>query len=408
LPQRLAQGLAARRIVGQGPQAASQIGHVGKGGVYAQVAQVFAAHWHIERHCGQAHGHIVEQFAGALGARDLGRDGDVAQSQEICRLFIGHLAGEGDMIAQPQRLGLMLVDLHMWIARDQKVKVAPPVAEQPRRLQKMSCALILGQQPQINYHQPLGGDAPGRLALRPGGVARGRRKDLGIDAIGHHGDPSIATVELLRQQRRRVVRTGEDVGAGVINALLQGAHEPKEAAIGLEKAVIQHLAREAALKVEHQWRPPQPVERPADQGPLVQVGVDHSGPHAEQGRRGAQQEQGVESDLVARRADLVALAPGDAHGATDVEAGQVAAVVVGADRYLMAQPLQQARLLQDAHMAAIIGKERGGRDHQDARGGARHTYSRPNHMRQRILNSSRKARAITRKRAPVWLPALRG
>jgi len=48
-----------------------------------------------------------------------------------------------------------------------------------------------------------------------------------------------------------------------------------------QKAVVNHLARQAALKVKHQRRARQPRDAAADEGALVHVRVNHVGPEVQ-------------------------------------------------------------------------------------------------------------------------------
>ena len=98
----------------------------------------------------------------------------------------------------------------------------------------------------------------------------------------------------------------------------------------------------------------------------MQVSVHNLGLDLPHGPQGSKEEKGVESDLVPRRAHLIVLSPGDACRAANIHPGWVPPIVIGANSHPTAQLLQDAGLFENPDMAAIVGKERGGGNHEHA------------------------------------------
>jgi hypothetical protein len=63
-------------------------------------------------------------------------------------------------------------------------------------------------------------------------------------------------------------------------------------------------------------------------------------------------------------ARLELLVPGNVDDPFGLDAGDVPPEVVGAENGFISQPFQRSNFTQDTHVAAPIGEERGGGDHQ--------------------------------------------
>ena len=171
--------------------------------------------------------------------------------------------------------------------------------------------------------------------------------------------------------------------------------------------MVEHLGGHAALEIEQVGHTPQPRERGADQRALVQVAMQHVGAQLPQAQ-GAKGQQHVEGELVARRAHLIVAAPGQAGGAANVQLGQVASIVIGADGDPMPAALQVARLRRCA-MTAIVAKRTSARASgcvasdrsQDATASGGGRAGRGSRQRHAQLRTARGSRAITRILAPV-------
>jgi len=162
-----------------------------------------------------------------------------------------------------------------------------------------------------------------------------------------------------------VVRADDDGIGQMVYELLEPAQRNAEPTIGGQEPVVDHLTGETALEVEDQWNAPQTAKEEADQGALVQVGVDDVRPSAQSTGQRADGEQGIEGDFVKGRAYLVLATPGDAGGSYDVETFNVLAVVIGADSDSMAESLECEHLDEDADVTAVVGKEGGRGEDQD-------------------------------------------
>ena len=103
----------------------------------------------------------------------------------------------------------------------------------------------------------------------------------------------------------------------------------------------------------------------ADEGTFMHMAVDNVKAATQHDFQPGPGQENVKGDFVQRGADLVIGTPGRGPGAHDLQVGQVPPQVVGDDRHLVAQSLKRPRLLQDAYVAAIVGEEGGGSDHQN-------------------------------------------
>jgi len=137
--------------------------------------------------------------------------------------------------------------------------------------------------------------------------------------------------------------------------------QPTEAAVSQaptpQKAVIDHLAGEAALKIKHHGNVEQLRDRAADERAFVHVRVDHIGPKAQRGDKRRPQQQRIERKLVARRTDLILGAPGRGACANNIQSVHIAAFVIGHDLDLLAGFAQDARFFQDADVPTIVREE---------------------------------------------------
>ena len=97
----------------------------------------------------------------------------------------------------------------------------------------------------------------------------------------------------------------------------------------------------------------------------MQVRVNNIGFQFQRGAQRCPRQQHIEREFVARRSDFIVSVPRRRPRANDFEFGQVAASVIGYNRDALPAPLQDARLFENAHVAAIVPKERRRGDHED-------------------------------------------
>lgn len=77
-------------------------------------------------------------------------------------------------------------------------------------------------------------------------------------------------------------------------------------------------------------------------------------------------EHDVEVELVLGGTNDNTLAPGDINRASDIESRHIVTVVIGADTYPVAVPLESVNLFQNADVTTVICKERCWGDHKNA------------------------------------------
>src|SRR4029453_9033836 len=130
--------------------------------------------------------------------------------------------------------------------------------------------------------------------------------------------------------------------------------------------MIKHFTGQTSLIVKAYRDTPGSSQHAADQGPLVQVGVYDVKCVWHKHAHHPYAQQYVEGVLVPRRANFVVAVPRGGCGANDAEARDVVALVIGENRDVMPQRLQRACLFEDAYVAAVITKERGWRNAEDA------------------------------------------
>ena len=129
--------------------------------------------------------------------------------------------------------------------------------------------------------------------------------------------------------------------------------------------MVEHLARETALVVEHQSRAMHASEEPPDEHAFVQVGVDDvDGPGRHAGDGGDEQ-GGVEHELAPVGADARAAAVQPGGDADDGQPGRVVAARIRYNGNVVAMLLEGAGFLENANVAAVVRKEAGRRDLDD-------------------------------------------
>ena len=130
--------------------------------------------------------------------------------------------------------------------------------------------------------------------------------------------------------------------------------------------MINHFAGETALKIEEDGYPQQPARWERQKRPLMKVGVDQVRTQVQRLLQSQRAQQEIIGDPVQRWADLQPPSPGKEPGASDIQAGDIFSGMIGTQANLMTTPLQKLYLLQNAHVTAIVGKERGGGNGQNS------------------------------------------
>jgi len=130
--------------------------------------------------------------------------------------------------------------------------------------------------------------------------------------------------------------------------------------------MVEHFFGQRALVVEHDGTASETAEHPADERPLMQMAVDDVRAEQQELAGRLDEQRHVEVRLVARAADLGPLEPRHVDRAVDIDARQVAAVVIGAEADPVAEALERGDLFEDTDMTAVVREEGRRRDHQDA------------------------------------------
>ncbi|MBK6433974.1 hypothetical protein [Candidatus Amarolinea dominans] len=163
-----------------------------------------------------------------------------------------------------------------------------------------------------------------------------------------------------------MLRTGENGRGLLINPALQALPGGQQRRVRRQEAMIEHLANETALEIEHERQALTGRQQGAEQGAFVQIGMNQVRLPAP-GRlpdRGGQQQ--VERKFAPGGTDrhvaaACARGPRRAH---DGQAGHLTATRIGDDAHLVATRLQRLRVALDAHVTAVVSKKAGGCNHQ--------------------------------------------
>ncbi len=176
---------------------------------------------------------------------------------------------------------------------------------------------------------------------------------LQIHAVVHREDPRLVEVKHALERIADVGPHQHRVGL-LDDPLLDEAGEPIGRAIGRDKAVVDHLAGQAALEVEHQRHAEGAGHRHGDPGALVQVGVDDVRAVAAGHLHRARHQQHIQVELVPRRPRRALAVPGDGRDAVGHDPANIVAEVVGDDLDIVAETQLRSRDLIDLHMAASV------------------------------------------------------
>ena len=135
--------------------------------------------------------------------------------------------------------------------------------------------------------------------------------------------------------------------------------------VSFKESMIDHLAGQAALEIEHYGQAEDATQRQPDQRAFVKMRVDDIKAAGGQEPQCFQAKQHVKNNLVAARPHLPIPSPGDRHRAPDLQTWSVSATVVGRDGDNVTKVLKGPRFLQDAHMASVVREETRRGYHQD-------------------------------------------
>ena len=148
-------------------------------------------------------------------------------------------------------------------------------------------------------------------------------------------------------------------------SLFEPGEDVEQGIGGADELMVEHLARETALVVEHQSRAMHASEEPADEHAFVQVGVnDIDGPRGQAGEGGGEQ-GGVEHELAPVRADARAATVEPGGDADDGLSGRVVSAGIRYNGNVVAMLLEGAGFFENANVAAVVREEAGRRDFED-------------------------------------------
>ena len=228
-------------------------------------------------------------------------------------------------------------------------------------------SLVSGQQAQVADEQAVGRNAQAASQVaEAGGVGRFARVEAGeVDAVGDGHDSIGVETRLGDERSARVFGTGENAVGQPVGQAFQPGEDVEDWVGGANELMVEHLARETALVVEHQSRAMHASQEPADQHAFVKVGVhDVDGPRRQAGERGGQQ-GGVEHELAPVRADARAATVEPGGDADDGQSGRVLAARVRYNCNVILLLLEGARFFQNADVTAVVREEARRRDLDD-------------------------------------------
>ena len=186
-----------------------------------------------------------------------------------------------------------------------------------------------------------------------------------VDAVGDGDDAIRGNAGLGDEGVSRVLGTGENAVRESVGEAFEPGEDVEEGVGGADELVVEHLARETALVIEHQSRAMHASQRPANEHAFVQVGVDYvDGTRGQAGEGGGEQGR-IEHELAPMRADAGGAAVEPGGNADDAEAGWIAAAGVRYNGNVIAMLLEGAGFFENADVAAVVRKEAGRRDLDD-------------------------------------------
>ncbi len=121
---------------------------------------------------------------------------------------------------------------------------------------------------------------PNLVLSGPAGVLPGRPKPLCVHPVGNDDDRIRWSAEIAHQEVSPVGRARHDDIRVGDDPALQGAKDPERGRPRGQEAVVDHLGRQAPLKVEDERDAPSARDDVSDERPLVEMAVDEMRPHA--------------------------------------------------------------------------------------------------------------------------------
>ncbi len=315
----------------------------------------------------EAGGHVVEDFAVALGFGALGGDGDIEDAENPWGVGVGNATGEVHVIGKPGGVGGVTVGVLAGEAHDEEMGALVPLQDALGGADQVVGSLVGGQEAEVADEEAVGWDAEA-LAEFPemGGVGGLAGAEAGeVHAVGDGDDAIGGKAGSGDEGVTGVLGTGENAVGQAVGEFFEPGEDVKERVGGADKLVVEHFARETALVIEHQSRAMHASQEPADEHALVQVGVDDvDGPRREAGEGGGQQ-GGVEHELAPVGSDARAAAVEPGRDADDRKAWGILSAGVRYNGNVTAMLLEGLGFLENADVAAVVRKEARRRDLDD-------------------------------------------
>ena len=366
-----AEGVAvAGAEVGVGEVAEEALGEAfggADGDAEAGWAEEFAGDGAVVGDDGESGGHVVEDLAVALGFGALGGDGDIEDAEHPGGVGVGDAAGEVHVVGEAGGGGRVTVGRFVGEAHDQEVDAWILLQHELGGADEVVGSLVGGQEAQVADEQAVGWDAEAVAEVPEGGGVIGLAgAEAGeVDTVGDGDDAVGRQARLGDEGVSGVLGTGENAVGKAVAQFFKPGEDVEERVGGANELMVQHLARETALVVEHQSRAMHASQQPADEHAFVQVGVhDVHGPRRQTGEGGGEQ-GGVEHELAPVRADARAAAVEPGGDADDGQSGRVTSARVRYNGNVGSMLLEGAGFLQNADVTAVVRKEAGRRDLDD-------------------------------------------
>ena len=348
-------------------EAAGEAFNGADGDAEAGWAEEFAGDGAVVGDDGEAGGHVVEDFAVALGFGALGGDGDVEDAQHLRGVVVGDAAGEVHVAGEAGGSGGVAVGVLVGEAHDEEVGAGVVVQDELGGADEVVGSLVGGKQAQVADEQAVGRDAQAVAEIQEAiGVFGLAGTEAGeVDTVGDGDDAAGGQAGFGDEGVSGVLGTGENAVGQAVGQLFEPGEDVEQGVGGADELMVEHLARETALVVEHEPRAMHASEEPADEHAFVQVGVDDvHGPRGQAGEGGGEQ-GGVEHELAPVRADARAATVEPGGDADDGQAGRVVSAGIRYNGNVVAMLLEGAGFFENANVAAVVREEAGRRDFED-------------------------------------------
>ena len=143
-------------------------------------AEEFAGDGAVVGDHGEAGGHVVEDFAVALGLGALGGDGDIEDAEHLGRVGVGHAAGEVHVVGEAGGVGGVAVGVFVGEAHDEEVGAGVASDDELGGADEVVGSLVGGQEAEVADEEAVGWDAEAAADV----LKVGRRRRAGGGGSG--------------------------------------------------------------------------------------------------------------------------------------------------------------------------------------------------------------------------------